>query len=142
MANLHEKLIDQDIPGGPSNRSFGLTISVALLLLVVVGKFRYDFSNLLNFTMLALAVYLATFSWLAPERLNSLNLAWGRLGDILHKLVTPIIMLFVYLVAFLPLGILIKLMKKDQMLRFKESRPSYWIAKENVSLDNPMKYQF
>ena len=65
-----------------------------------------------------------------------------RLGDILGAVVAPIIMFIIYIIAVIPTGIILQILKKDVLrLKLDKNTASYWIAKDNKK-KNSMKNQF
>ena len=72
--------------------------------------------------------------------LGPLNNSWIKIGEILGRVVAPIMMAIIYFIVLTPLSLLIKLFGKD-LLQVKFSNVnSYWIKrKKNVS---SMRKQF
>lgn len=67
----------------------------------------------------------------APGLLAPLNRLWYRFGLLLHKIMQPLIMGLLYVVAIVPVGLALKLAGKD-LLRLKREpeADSYWIPRE------------
>lgn len=65
---------------------------------------------------------------LLPRTLHPLNVAWTKLGLLLGRVVTPVVMLFVYVLSVVPAGLLLRAFGKD-LLRLEPDpgSPSYWI---------------
>ena len=89
-------------------------------------------------------VYLYIFNFLIitivrPNLFTFLNKLWIKLGILLGKILSPIIMGLVFFVVVTPIGMLLKILQKDVILQ-KRGGSSYWIKREN-KLEN-MKKQF
>ena len=74
-----------------------------------------------------------------PNLFTFLNKLWIKLGILLGKILSPIIMGLVFFVVVTPIGMLLKILQKDVILQ-KRGGSSYWIKREN-KLEN-MKKQF
>lgn len=142
MGIIHEQYTDFDTKGGPSNKNFGLTLACACTIISALGKFKYDFSlkTICVFSCLAAALLLTTL--IKADSLKSLNHYWTMLGKILHKVTTPIIMFVIYILVFIPIGLIIKLSGKNTMFVYQDGTNSFWINKAKTELADPMKYQF
>ena len=78
----------------------------------------------------ALAGLFLAMALLYPIALNPLNRLWLKFGLLLHKLVNPIMMAFVFFGAVLPTGLVMRFLGKD-LLRLKREPTSntYWIER-------------
>ena len=61
-----------------------------------------------------------------PKLLHPLNMLWTKLGLLLGRIVTPVVMFLVYAISVVPIGLLLRLFGKD-LLRLKPADSSYWI---------------
>lgn len=113
-------------PPAPSDRSFGLTFVVffALVALWLGWKGAYVACSIAGIlSALTLAVTLVHAALLAP-----LNRAWMKLGLLLHKVVSPIVLGGMYFLVFTPFAIVMRLAGRDALRRrFEPDAPSYWI---------------
>ena len=65
---------------------------------------------------------------LKPQFLGPLNRIWAAFGAVLHKVVNPIIMGFLFYLIVTPTSLLMRLMGKRPLdLQFEHQRKSYWI---------------
>ena len=139
-SDFHERLEAQEAPRG-SDRSFGLVFAGFFAALVALGLWR---GTTTWGYWLALAVTLAVIALAAPARLALLNKLWHRFGLLLGRVVTPVVMLAVFVVAVTPTAIIMRLMRKD-LLRLKWDRDarSYWIDRTPPGpAPDTMKFQF
>ena len=72
--------------------------------------------------------------------LTPLNTLWFKFGIFLGKVVSPIILGFIFFIVVTPTGILVRLFKKDLLNLKFHSRQSYWIEKSGPK--SKMKNQF
>ncbi len=77
---------------------------------------------------------------LNSKLLTPLNLAWFKLGLLLGKVISPIIMGIIFFIVVTPIAILMKLFKKDLLNLFFNESSTYWIKKTGPK--SKMKNQF
>ena len=97
-----------------------------------------------GWVFLGLALAFAALALLAPQLLAPLNRLWLKLGLVLHKVVTPIIMAMLFYLAITPMGVAMRLMGKD-LLRLKREpgAKTYWIERQPPGpAPDTMKNQF
>lgn len=61
----------------------------------------------------------------------ALNKIWMRFGFILGIIISPIILGIIFFTIFTPIGILLKLLRRDELHIKKNSNKSYWRIREN-----------
>jgi len=146
----HENLSRINQYRGSSEREFGLVFSVFLMILAILDKFsKLPFSLntpylkdfvLVQNTELAnhpLTLLFAMFSLvflllalLIPKALIPLNFLWIKLGLLLHKIVSPIILGLLFYVVFMPIGMVMRLFGSDLLrLRWNKNATTYWIER-------------
>ena len=65
-----------------------------------------------------------------PNLLTFLNILWIQFGILLGKLISPIVMGFVFFFVLTPIGVLVRIFKKDVM-GLKRGASSYWINRDD-----------
>jgi hypothetical protein len=104
----------------PSNRSFGWTFTGVFAL----GAFFYPW--VLALAALTALVTLIRAQWLAP-----LNRAWMKFGELLHHVVSPVVLGLMFYGIFTPVGVVMRLAGRDAMKRrFEPQAPSYWVKRD------------
>lgn len=111
---------------------------------VVSAIIAYVFRD--NFTVLAIAgsacVVFAGLAFVAPALLRPLNLVWFRFSLLLHRIVNPIILGLMFVLAIVPFGIAMRIWR-DPMRRQRTKGETYWIPREPKSRDtHSMTNQF
>jgi hypothetical protein len=123
--NFHEEYRHEDVPP-PSERSTGFVFAGVA---VIIGAFFYD-----NLTVLAawwaLAAALALVSWLRPRLLGPVNRVWFKFSLLLYRIVNPVVMLLMYVVAIVPFGMVMQLLRDPLRAKPRKELPSYWIEKQ------------
>lgn len=128
VENFHESLVAGEVKL-PSERSTGLVF--AAVALIVAISWRNHPSVL--FSALAISVALALISFLAPHLLRPLNILWFKIGLLLHRVVSPLVMFLIFAVVFVPAGAILRLWHDPLQLRRRSDVASYWIKREPPS---------
>jgi saxitoxin biosynthesis operon SxtJ-like protein len=127
---MHEQLDRKARVEGSSDRAFGLVMA-AFFALVAIAPLVFGKGGGLRLWALAVsAVFLGlALLWTAP--LAPLNRVWFRLGMLLHRITSPVILALLYGVGILPVGLVMRAVGKDPLrLRRNADAPSYWIVRE------------
>ena len=140
--SFHEHLEQDETHQGPSDRNFGYTVGLVLLLLAAYTVFKNG-PGWLAFIAAGVGGLLVVFATLAPGLLATPNRLWMALGHLLFRFVNPVIMVLMYAVCFIPVGLVLRLVGHDPLKRrFDKAATSYWIEKQAAETDQPMKNQF
>lgn len=85
-------------------------------------------------------IFFAT-AFIYPKILKSLNKYWIKLGELLGKIIAPIVMLIVFFIFVTPISFLVRIFGKDLLgLKLNKEQKSYWIkVKKEIGT---MKNQF
>ena len=109
-----------------SSKSFGY-LFFGLFLILSLWPVLND--NSINFLFLSISAVFLILTILKAKILDFLNNYWIKLGELLGRVVAPIIMFLVFFVIVAPLSLLTKLLKKDLLnMRFNDSK-TYWTNK-------------
>ena len=120
-----------------SNRSFGIVFFIVFLLISIYPLI--DGANIRLWSLVISLLFLI-LGLLNSNLLTPLNKLWFRFGILLGKIISPIIMGIIFFLVVTPIGLLMKIFKKDLLsLRYNKDN-SYWIKKEEPQ--SKMKNQF
>ena len=109
-----------------SSKSFGY-LFFGLFLILSLWPVLND--NSINFLFLSISAVFLILTIFKAKILDFLNNYWIKLGELLGRVVAPIIMFAVFFVIVTPLSLLTKLLKKDLLnMRFNDSK-TYWVNK-------------
>ena len=120
-----------------SNRGFGLLFFVVFFLIGIWPLFKENDYRLWS---LIISIIFLILGLLNSKLLKPLNNLWVKFGEILGKIIAPIIMMIVFFIVLTPLSFIVKLFIKDLLkIKFIKNN-SYWIIrKKNIG---SMKKQF
>ena len=121
-----------------NNIIFGIIFFIFFLIfglypLVSVGVIRI-WSVVLSLVFLIITI-------IRPNLFTFLNRSWIQFGILLGKIISPIVMGLVFFFVVTPIGILVRILKKDVM-GLKRGASSYWINREDKDKVQSMKKQF
>jgi len=121
-----------------SEKSFGILFFIFFL---VVGFFPLINQESIRIWSIVIGILFLLVSLIKPILLKPLNILWIKLGELLGRVVSPIVMLFIFFVVVTPLSFLAKLFGQDVLsLKLKKEKKSYWIKRKNNITS--MKKQF
>ena len=108
-----------------SNRSFGILFFFFFLLiglwpLLNQGNPRQIF---IIFSLIFLVLGILNSKILTP-----FNKLWIKFGEILGRVIAPIVMAIIYFIVLTPISLIVRLFGKDLLnLRFIKNKETYWI---------------
>jgi len=112
----------------PSNRSFGLLFTIVFLLVAGYSWFE-QLTRAWVYFWLALSGLFLFLTFMAPGILLPLNKAWYRLGLLMGKVVSPIVLGILFFIVITPVAIVTRLFGRDVLLLRKRDVNSYWIER-------------
>ena len=120
-----------------SNKSFGIVFFVVFLLIslypLVYGSELIIWTSILSIAFLILGLK-------NSKILTPLNKLWFKFGLLLGRIISPIVMGLIFFLVVTPVGIAVRILKKNFFnLRFNTDK-TYWIEKKE--LKSKMKNQF
>ncbi len=139
--SLHEDFSRQREVKAGSERSLGLVFAGVF---AIVGLFPLWGGGAVRLWALIAAALLVALALVAPALLGPLNRVWFRFGQLLHRIVSPVIIGLLFFSTVTPTGLLMRLAGKDPLrLRFDPTAASYWIARQPPGPDaKTMRQQF
>jgi flagellar biosynthesis protein FlhB len=114
-------------PALPSNRSFGWTFTVVFVLVGLYGLWRGGAAS----WVLALAALMAVVTLTRDTWLTPLNRAWMKFGELLGRVVSPVVLGLIFFGVFTPFAVVMRLFGRDAMCRkWDAAAPSYWVKRD------------
>ena len=120
-----------------SNKNFGIVFFIVFLLIGI-----YPFLNGNDFRIWSLLISLVflILGLINSKILTPLNKLWFKFGLFLGKIVSPLVMGFIFFIVVTPIGIIMRLFRKDLLNLKYNQKKTYWIVK--VGPKSKMKNQF
>lgn len=133
-------MTDQKIPelDAKGLREFGLTTGaiVAVLFGLVLP---YLLGRPIPTWPWIIAAILIGWALAFPRTLRPVYRGWMRIGLLLGKVTTPIILTLVYFVAIVPASVVLRILGKDLLQRKRDDSESYRVPSKNPSVSNMEK---
>jgi hypothetical protein len=124
----HENLTREQVHEGSSDRSFGLVLASALLVIALWPLWRHQGPR---WWWAGVAAALGLVGLVKPALLAGLNRQWTALGLLLGKLTSPIVLGLLFYGFITPLAFAMRLAGKDPLrLKFDRAADSYWIRRD------------
>ena len=111
-----------------SNRSFGLLFFIVFL---VIAFWPLTKKGEVNLYLISIALIFLVLGLLNSKILSPLNKAWIKLGEILGRIIAPVVMAVVYFIILTPISLLVRLFGKDLIgMKFSNDIKSYWVKRK------------
>ena len=122
----------------PSEKNFGIVFSLIFFIISLYLYFVYD---KIYYQLFALSIIFLLASVLFSKILIIPNKIWVKFGNILNRIISPIIMFIIYFFVITPIGLMMKILGKDLLnQKINIQKKSYWTLKNNSS--SSIKDQF
>ena len=111
-----------------SNKSFGILFFVVFL---GVGLWPLTNDNNPNIYLIIISIIFLILGLLNSKLLSPLNSFWIKFGELLGKIIAPVIMAIIYFLILTPISLMVRLFGKDLLgLKFSKQLKTYWIKRK------------
>ena len=118
------------------NITFGLLL---FFFFLIFGFYPLNSGGFIRIWSVVLSLVFLIITIIRPNLFTFLNKLWIQFGILLGKIISPIVMGLVFFFVVTPIGILVRILRKDVM-GLKRRTTSYWINREDKV--QSMKKQF
>jgi hypothetical protein len=119
-----------------NNITFGILFFIFFL---IIGFYPLLSVGVIKIWSVVLSLVFLIITIIRPNLFTLLNRSWIQFGIFLGKITSPIVMGLVFFFVVTPIGVLVRILKKDVM-GLKRGASSYWINREDKL--QSMKKQF
>jgi predicted membrane metal-binding protein len=127
-AGLHEDYGRTEEIEGSSDRGFGLVFAVVF---AIVALWPLYGGGEVRLWAAGVAGVFGVLALVLPKLLAPLNRLWMKLGMLIQRIVSPIILGILFFLTITPIGLFMRLFGKDFLrLRWDPDADSYWIQRE------------
>ena len=110
------------------NRSFGLLFFIVFLAFALWPLTK---KGEINLYLISIALIFLILGLLNSKILTPLNRSWIKFGELLGRIIAPIVMGIVYFVILTPISLLVRLFGKDLIgMKFNNNLKTYWIKRK------------
>lgn len=128
--HMHEPLVEHGTVKQSSDRGFGLTVGGILVAIGAVRWWWFDPSAWSTAAFVGGGGALMLAAIVTPSALAPLNRAWTRLGELMARVVNPIILFLMFVTVFVPTAVVLRLKGRDALgLRRDGKQSSYWVVR-------------
>ncbi len=118
------------------NITFGILFFVFFL---IIGLHPLKSDGAIRIWSVLFSLVFLIITIIRPNLFTLLNKLWIKFGILLGRIISPIVMGLVFFFVVTPIGVLVRILKKDVM-GLKRGASSYWINREDKL--QSMKKQF
>jgi len=118
------------------NITFGILFFVFFL---IIGLYPLKSDGAIRIWSVLFSLVFLIITIIRPNLFTLLNKLWIKFGILLGRIISPIVMGLVFFFVVTPIGILVRVLKKDVM-GLKRGASTYWINREDKV--QSMKKQF
>ena len=119
-----------------NNITFGILFFIFFL---IIGLYPLISNEPIRIWSIIVSLVFLIITIIKPNLFTFLNKLWIKFGILLGKIISPIVMGLVFFFVVAPIGIFVKILKKDVM-GLKRGASSYWITRGDKL--QSMKKQF
>ena len=120
-----------------SNKSFGIVFFVFFLIVAIYPLIN---NSDIRIWSLVISIFFLILGLINSKLLTPLNKLWFKFGILLGKIISPLVMGIIFFLVVTPIGILMKILKKDLLNLNYNNNKTYWIEKNEPK--SKMKNQF
>lgn len=120
-----------------SNKNFGILFFIVFLLIAI---WPFIASEPVRIWATIVSLIFLLLGIINSKLLTPLKRGWIKLGEILGKVIAPIVMGFIYFLIITPIGLLMRLLGKDLLSVKLNKEKSYWVKRSKNM--NTMRRQF
>ena len=125
---FHEDFSREGEVKAGSERALGIVFSAVFAIVGLLPL--WDGGRVRVWALVVAGVFLV-LALAVPASLKPLNRAWFRLGMLLNRVVSPVVMGFLFYLTVTPIALVMRLAGKDPLrLSFDRGSDSYWIVRD------------
>jgi hypothetical protein len=130
-SSVHEDYGRSHEVKGSTDRGFGLTVGGILLLIAAYRVWSNDGFGIADWVLTPVGLILVILGLIWPRSLAGLNRGWTKLGLLMFKVISPIILALLYVTTFVPIGLIMRALRRDLLrLELEPSASSYWVKRD------------
>jgi hypothetical protein len=112
----------------PTNRNFGFFFALVFAALSAHASF-YGLGSIRTNSWLLASITVVLVAVFAPSLLLPFNKIWMKLGELMGRLVSPVVLGLIFFSLITPISLVTRLIGRDELRLKRHARKSYWIAR-------------
>ena len=124
----------------PSNKKFGFFFSAIFFIVFIWFVYmQYQIASYVLFIISSIFLLITIFK---ANFLLPLNKLWMRFGLVLGKIISPIVIAFIFFGLITPYGVILRFIGRDELRLKKTKKESHWTHRSENSSKTDFKQQF
>jgi hypothetical protein len=142
--SLHENFRDEEPAEVGSDRAFGCTVGIILMVIGAVKVFVTGVVSPIAIVLFVVGTVLLLLGIVAPFGLSPLNRLWVKVGGAITKMVNPIVLGLLFFSVVTPMALFMRAVgRRPLRLAPDSTAATYWIEREpSVERASNMRRQF
>tara|TARA_B110000858_G_scaffold106928_1_gene122272 strand:+ start:1386 stop:1784 length:399 start_codon:yes stop_codon:yes gene_type:complete len=120
---MHKKIIL------PTNKKFGIFFT--FVFIVSSFYFFYLKNQYVAIILIFLSSYFFVITFFKLKQLSVLNIFWFKFGQVLGRIVSPIVLGIIYFLIITPVAIIIRIIGRDELSLKNNNRLTHWKKRAN-----------
>jgi hypothetical protein len=112
----------------PTERSFGLLFAGVFAFLASYGLYK-GWPQRTDLAWLGASLAVLLIALVVPRLLAPFNKAWYLLGQLLGRIVSPIVLGLIFFVLLTPIAVITRLFGRDELKLKRRDVASHWIVR-------------
>jgi len=117
----------------PSNIRFGWFLTIVLLIVALFCYFALVGGASLGVGLLVAALISGFLTFFKPTVLSPLNRVWFLLGELLGKIISPLVLGAIFFLIITPIALIGRALGRDELRLKRKTQTSYWIDRKSPS---------
>ena len=117
----------------PTNTRFGWFLTSVWIIAGVYCYFKLANGVLIGFSLFIFAMISALVTLFMPKFLTPFNRAWLLLGELLGKIIGPLVLGAIFFLIITPTAIIGRALGRDELKLRRKYQSSYWIDRKSPS---------
>jgi len=115
----------------PSKKQLNVFVyGLFLILIFLSARFHKHNNKDAALLLTCLSIFIVIIYWIKRDFVIKFYTIWMKCASIIGSVVTSLLMLGIFYLVFAPIGILLRLLKKDLLnLKINPSLKTYWLDK-------------
>ena len=115
-----------------SDKKFGFFFTFVFLIVSTSLIFIYKSLELSSIIFFLLSIITLTLTLFYPNQLTIFNKIWYSFGLFLNKIISPIILGFIFFCIISPIALCMRIFKRDELLLKRKKNKSYWKSEPSL----------
>lgn len=119
-------------------KSFGYTFSIFFLLIFIFFYLKFDNQY---YSLLVVSSIFLLITLVRPQLLRIFSILWEKVGLIIGKIFSPLILILIYITTIVPINIILRIFSVDLLKKqINQNTKTYWIKRDRKNIN--FKKQF